>query len=130
MFQELLEKTREQEQPQRLLFLFVNTIENRSRKKQKTHKGTIRPMMSVDKLPEELSDFKTLVKEADTISKEWDLVLVACLGLDNGEIPTAEDAEPYLDQMTHDVMAGHDLSVYVIFDREGNPIETKTHQLH
>ena len=127
MFQELLEKTEAQEQPQRLLFLFVDTFERRRKKKKNNHKGTISPVMAVDKLPEEVTDFKTLVKEADDVNKEWDMVLIACLGLDNGDVPTTEDAEPYLDRMTHAVMAGHDLSIYVIFDREGNPIETRSH---
>ena len=127
MFQELLEKTTVQEQPQRLLFLFVDAHERRPKKKKNNHKGTLRPIMSVDKLPEELIDFKGLVKEADAISKDWDLVLVACLSLDNNDVPSTEDAEPYLDRMTNDIMAGHDLSGYVIFDRVGNPIETKTH---
>ena len=127
MFQELLEKTSSQEQPQRLLFLFVDTHERRKKKKKNNHKGTISPVMSVDKLPSEIADFKTLVKDADDVNKEWDLILIACLSLDSGEEPKTEDAEPYLDKMTHDVMAGHDLSGYVILDREGNPIETKSH---
>lgn len=126
MFDKLLKMANEQEQPQRMLFLFAKAETVKSKKKSKEEKGTLEPVMCVDKLPEELSSFEALVKEADSVSKEWTFMLAASLSGENGLTPTTEDAEPFLNRMTNDVAAGNDLSRYVILDREQNPIVMQT----
>ena len=103
-FEELLQKTKEQPEPQRLLM-------------------HITPVMCVDKLPEELSNFSDLVGEADSINKDWNIVLFAALSGSNGTPPSTTEVDPYLNKMTNDVASGGDLSRYVIIDREQNPIE-------
>lgn len=123
LFSELLTKTNEQAEPQRLLFLFANT-EVKNPKKSKHHqKGTITPTMCVDKLPEQLTDFDSLVKEADSISKEWNFIFIAGLSGQNGKAPSEDEAEPYLNKMTNDVSSGADLSRYIILDRKEQAIE-------
>lgn len=123
LFKDLLKMTAEQEQPQRLLFLFANADVQNAKKSKKHQHGTITPVMCVDKLPEELSTFATLIKEADSIEKNWDFVFIASLNGQDGTAPTTEDAEPYLNKMTHDIESGHEIGRYVIFDREENAIE-------
>lgn len=123
LFSELLTMASQQEQPQRLLFLFAS-VEEKNPKKSKKHKqGTITPVMCVDKLPEDLSDFETLIKEADSINKTWDFVLISGLNGQNGVPPTEEEAEPFLNKMTNDVASGQQLSRYMILDRQQQPIE-------
>ena len=119
-FQELLNEARKQDQPQRLLFLFAKAEAKKKKSKHKT--GTITPVMCVDKLPEELLDFASFAKEADGISSDWDMMMIAGLNGKEGVAPTTEEAEPYLNQMANNVSDGQDLSNYVIFDREENPI--------
>jgi hypothetical protein len=123
MFSDLLSMANEQPDPQRLLFLFASTEATKKSRKRDDKKGTIEPTMVVDKLPDELTSFAELVKEADTINKEWDFVFIASLGGQNRQHPTSEEAEKYLNQMTDDVMTGTNISRYVVFDREENPIE-------
>lgn len=123
MFSDLLSMANEQPDPQRLLFLFASATETNKSRKQDDKKGTIEPTMVVDKLPEEVKDFSSLIKEADSINKKWDFVFIASLGGHMKKAPTPEDAEPYLDKMTNDVMTGKNLMGYVIFDRKENPIE-------
>jgi len=123
LFKDLLKMTAEQEQPQRLLFLFANADAQNPKKSKKHQRGTITPVMCVDKLPEELSNFATLVKEADSIEKSWNFVFIASLNGEHGKAPTTDDAEPYLNKMTHDIESGHEINRYVIFDREENAIE-------
>jgi hypothetical protein len=123
LFKDLLVMTAEQEQPQRLLFLFANADAQNPKKSKKHQRGTITPVMCVDKLPEELSTFATLVKEADSIEKNWNFVFIASLSGESGEAPSTDDAEPYLNKMTHDIESGNDIGRYVIFDREENAIE-------
>ena len=70
-FKELLDSAKEQDNPQRLLFLMAKTESRSKSKKQQT--GTITPVMCVDKLPEEIESFPALIAEADTVSSEWDV---------------------------------------------------------
>ena len=123
MFSDLLTMANEQPDPQRLLFLFAATEATKKSRKRDDKKGTIEPTMVVDKLPEELTDFKALIKEADSINKEWDFVFIASLSGDKRLPPSAKDAEPYLDQMTEDIKTGKNIGRYVVFDRAENPIE-------
>jgi len=123
MFSDLLEMANEQTAPQRLLFLFAATEESNKSKKRDDKKGTITPTMVVDKLPSELTDFTTLVNEADSINKEWNFVFIASLSGDHNTAPSSEHAEPFLDTMTTDITSGNNINRYVVFDRQENPIE-------
>jgi len=123
LFKDLLTMTKEQENPQRLMFLFANAEAKNIKKSKKHQQGTITPVMCVDKLPVEIANFDALVKEADSITKEWNFIFIASLSGENGEAPSTEDAEPFLNKMTNDVETGNGVNRYVIFDREENPIE-------
>nr|WP_136251587.1 ribonucleotide reductase subunit alpha [Ningiella ruwaisensis] len=123
MFSDLLEMANEQPDPQRLLFLFASAKATNKSKKRDDKRGEISPVMVVDKLPEELSNFDALVKEADSINKDWDFVFIASLAGDQKRPPSSDDAQPYLDKMTDDVMRGNNIMRYVVFDRKQNPIE-------
>lgn len=127
MFNELLTMANQQEQPQRLLFLFAQ-VEVKNPKKSKHHtQGTITPLMCVDKLPEELGSFDELTNEADGINKDWDFVLISGLSGQDGKAPSQDDADPYLNKMTNDVASGADLSRYMILDRQEQPISMQAH---
>ncbi|MFY8350918.1 ribonucleotide reductase subunit alpha [Pseudoalteromonas sp. SSM20] len=119
---DLVEMANEQPDPQRLLFLFAE-VSSESKKNKSQQKGTITPVMCVDKLPSDINAFDDLVKEADEIAKNWDFMFIASLSGDKGEPPTSEDAEPYLTKMTNDVMSGQNIARYVVFDRKHNPVE-------
>ncbi|WP_412971408.1 ribonucleotide reductase subunit alpha [Glaciecola sp. MF2-115] len=123
MFSDLLEMSGEQPDPQRLLFLFAAADPTNKSAKREDKKGTIEPTMVVDKLPSEVPSFEALIKEADSINKKWDFVFIASLSGQNKQPPSSEDAEPFLDQMTDDVMTGKNIRRYVVFDRKENPIE-------
>lgn len=120
-FSDLLEIAAAQDQPQRLLMLFAQADSAR-KKPSKKHKGTITPVMCVDKLPEEIDSFDTLVAEADDVNTGWNFILIAALSGKNNEAPSTEETEPYLNQMVNGLASGEDLSRYIIFDREQNPI--------
>lgn len=127
MFKELLKMTSEQSAPQRLLFLFADAEATNPKKSKKHQRGTISPVMCVDKLPSELSSFDALVKEADSIAKQWNFIFVASLSGDNGVAPTTEEAEPFLNKMANDIETGNGVGRYVIFDRDENPIQLESH---
>ncbi|WP_341501264.1 hypothetical protein [Gallaecimonas sp. GXIMD4217] len=119
-FNDLLGYAKEQPDPQRLLLLFAKA--EQSNKSKKNARGTLTPTMCVDKLPEEIADFDSLCREADGISRDWDFIFIASLAGAMGRAPSPEDAEPYLNKMTNDLMTGQNIAQYVIFDRQQNPI--------
>lgn len=125
MFSQLLDMADQQQQPQRLLFLFAKaeTASNKNATDKDPKSGTIEPRMCVDKLPKELTDYSALVKEADSVEADWNFVFVAGLSGQNGYAPTTEMAEQYLNKMTNDLSSGQNIAQYVVFDRDGQPIE-------
>ncbi len=124
-FQSLIIAAKQQSEPQRLLFLFAK-IEPEDSKEANQDGGMISPLMCVDKLPEELTTFASFRDEADDISPEWDLMISIGLAGTNGEAPSSEDAEEFLNQMVSDVSDGEDLSQYIILDRNDNPVLIET----
>ncbi len=128
LFKDLLKITSEQDQPQRLMFLFANAESKNPKKSKKHQQGTISPVMCVDKLPQDLSTFANLVKEADSIEKNWNFVFIASLSGQGGVAPTEDETEPFLNKMANDVETGNNVGRYVIFDRDENPIELEANQ--
>lgn len=125
-FTQLLDTAKAQTEPQRLLFLIAKT-ETSGKAKNDLQRGTISPVMCVDKLPEELTDFKHFTHEADQITKDWDLILIAGISGENGEAPDTLSVEPILNKMANDLMQGQELSRYLILDRHENRIEIAPH---
>lgn len=121
-FEDLLSYANEQEDAQRLLFLFAKTNESRKSRKRDEKSGTLDAVMCVDKLPEEIKDFEHLSLEADSVSKGWDLVLVAGLSGKGDVPPTSDEAEPYLNQMANDLASGQNIARYVVFDRSNQAL--------
>ncbi len=121
-FQELLDMANEQTDAQRLLFLFAQTDVSKKTRKSDEKRGTLEPLMCVDKLPSEVESFTSLSLEADKVSKDWDMVFISALAGTAEKAPTTEEAEPFLNQMTNDLTSGQNIGRYVIFDRKENPI--------
>lgn len=120
-FNELLQAASQQDDAQRLLLLFANA-ESSSKKHKSTQRGTIEPVMCVDKLPVEIASFEALSEEADAISKDWNFIFIAGLSGKGDVAPTTEEADPYLNKMTNDLASGQDMSQYVVFDRSGGTV--------
>ncbi|OOG50414.1 ribonucleotide reductase subunit alpha [Polaromonas sp. C04] len=126
-FEDLLLATRQQVEPQRLLFVFSGadlpddaTPEQRSRF-QSGMGGALTPLMCVDKAPEELGAFSALVEESREFGHEWAIVFVAALAGRGGVAPTSEDAQAPLQRMVESIKAGL-LDSLIPFDRQGQPV--------
>ena len=129
-FDDLLAAARAQAQPQRLLMVFVATelpedasAEQRARFAQ-SEGGALVPLMCVDKTPEELDSFATLLAESQQFElsyQPWRLVFTAALSGSNGRAPTSEDAESPLERMVESVKLGM-FGNLLPFDRQGQPV--------
>lgn len=126
-FDDLLAAARRQDQPQRLLFVFVraeladDSSEEERRRFEAGEGGALVPVMAVDKSPDELGDFAALVRESLQFGQPWVLVFVAALSGRDGAPPAPEDTDRALARMTEAVRTGM-LSAFISFDRDGQPV--------
>ncbi len=120
-FPDLLTAARQQAQPQRLLFLFARA--EASGQTEQGTRGNLEPVMCVDRLPEEIASFDDFVEEADSIAQDWDFMFAVGLSGNQGIAPTPEEAEPYLNKMTNDLVSGHNIQMYVVFNRDGDLVQ-------
>ena len=78
--------------------------------------------MCVDKALDELAGFADLVEESKQVGQEWQMVLIAILAGKNGVAPSSEVAEEPLKQMVRTVQEGGDLSPFLMFNSNGDPV--------
>ena len=124
-YQSLLTAAKQQEQPQRLLFVFLKATLPKDHEGDEESRfnqgkgGQLEPIMCVDKALEELGSFAELVAESKKMEQDWKIVLVAALSGTNGIAPTAQDADQPLKTMVQTIEHGGDLANYLAFDRDG-----------
>lgn len=126
-FDDLLRAAREQPGPQRLLFVFVDAVlpedstpEQRARFRAREG-GTLIPLMSVDKAPEDLGTFAALAEESRQFGQDWTIVFVAGLSGRGGRAPTSTEADQSLQRMIEAIKTGA-FGSFMPFDRQGNPM--------
>lgn len=126
-FDDLLRAARQQPEPQRLLFVFASaelpddgTPEQRARF-HSGQGGALAPVMFVDKNPEDLGSFATLVDESRHFGHDWAIVFVASLSGRGGRAPTSEEADQSLRRMIESVKAGS-VGSFIPFNRLGEPV--------
>jgi hypothetical protein len=127
-FDDLLSAARAQPIPQRLLFVFVGAeLPEGSTQEQRLNfeagqGGALVPLMCVDKSPQELDSFETLVQEAREFGQPWVLVFAAAMGGSVQKPPTSADADQPLQAMVEAVKRG-DVGLYVPFDADGMAVQ-------
>ena len=128
-YESLLEAAQQQDEPQRLLFVFlkVSLPKDHEGNEKSTFNsgqgGALQPVMCVDKTLEELDGFSELVKESEKMEQEWQIVLIASLCGRNGVMPDSDEAEHSLKMMVETVQQGGDLSKFMAFDKGGEPVQ-------
>ena len=124
-YETLLQVGKQQSDPQRFLFVFLQATlpddhdEVDKQSFQSGQGGELKAIVCVDKDLGELTDFADLVTESEQMGQDWSMVLIACLSGTNGVHPTSEAAEQALKRMVQTVQNGGDLSKYLAFDRQG-----------
>ena len=127
-FDELLQASRQQNEPQRLLFVFATAgLPDDATPAQRTRfttgqGGTLTPLMCVDKAPDEIVSFETLIDQAREFGQPWHVVFVAAMSGRAGSSPTSAQAEAPLQRMVEAIKAG-DIGGYIPFDAQGQPIQ-------
>lgn len=127
-FDDLILAAKQQSEPQRLLFVFAAAdLPSDATLAQREqflagHGGALVPLMYVDKLPSELSNFSDLVQESQGFGKEWQMVFVAAMSGTGGQAPTSAAADKIMQQMVESIKAGL-LGSYIPFNRAGEAVQ-------
>lgn len=125
-FDDLLRAASNQPKPQRMLFVFMKTVVQKDYTAEQRaaveadEGGALMPQFCVDLTPPEVSSLSALVQEADQQSSDWDKVLIACM--DDDVAAASKRATEALENMIARVQTGGDLSGYLCFTRQGDPV--------
>ena len=126
-FDDLVRAARAQPEPQRLLFVFASAEEpdNCTPEQRASFEagqgGALVPLMSVDKIPDELGSFAELVAESRQFAPDWAIVFVTALAGQNGCAPTSAEADQSLRRMIESIKTGA-FGAYLPFDTDGQPV--------
>lgn len=126
-FDDLLNAAKQQDEPQRLLFVFAgaelpdDSTAAQRESFQAGQGGALVPLMCVDKTPEEIASFADLVRESSEFGPQWRIVFTAAMSGSAGLAPSSESAEKPLQRMVEAIKAGT-LGSYIPFDRQGQPV--------
>ena len=127
-FDDLLFAARSQPEPQRLLFVFADSVlpEDCTAEQRAGFEagegGALTPVASVDKAPADLSTFDALVEESFQFSRAWAIVFVGALAGRNGQSPASGEADRHLQRMTESIKAGS-IGGFIPFDRAGQAVQ-------
>lgn len=127
-FAQLLAAAGAQPEPQRLLFVFAErelpagaSAAERARY-EAGDGGALRPVVCVDKRPQDLSTFDALVEESRSACPPWQVVFIAALAGRNGQEPGTTPVEQALKRMVENIAAGR-LDGYMALDAQGEPLQ-------
>ncbi len=127
-FEDLLRAAGEQQEPQRLLFMFAkaqlpagNTHAQKPTNENQQG-GELRAVMCVDKLPEEINDFASLLAESKHTGKTWDVVFITSMSGQGGLAPTSDAASRPLDMMVESLRNGN-IGNYLAFNQAGELLQ-------
>jgi len=125
----LLAVGKQQDDPQRFLFVFLQASLPDEHSDENKHRfqsgkgGELQAIMCVDKNLTELTNFDDLIEESKQMQQDWSIVLIACLSGKNGLFPTAEESEEPLKLMVQAIQNGGNLSKYLAFDKQGDLLQ-------
>ncbi|OYW90678.1 MAG: ribonucleotide reductase subunit alpha [Alishewanella sp. 32-51-5] len=123
-YQDLLQAAAAQAEPQRLLFVFAKAelpngyTDSQKQQFEQGHGGALEPVLCVDKLPEEISEFQQLVTESQTTGIDWDIAFVSAIGGRGGFPPNSDEAVQPLKMMMQKIQGGM-IADFLTFDKNG-----------
>lgn len=127
-YTDFLQAARAQPEPQRLLFVFAEAelpnqhTQGQQERFQSGEGGALSPVMCVDKLPEELSDFAGLIDESRQTGQHWDIVFAASMPGKDGAAPSSNDAERPLKMMIDSIHRGA-IEKFLAFNCNGDAVQ-------
>ncbi|CAB0151480.1 hypothetical protein PSI9734_01867 [Pseudidiomarina piscicola] len=127
-YTDLIKAAQQQEEPQRLLFVLAKAeLPDDATASQKSNfaaqqGGALDPVLCVDKLPEEVTEFSTLLEESARTGVEWDIAFIASMSGRAGQAPSSDEADQPLTLMVNKVKAGS-IADFVTVNKQGELIQ-------
>ena len=126
-YSELIAATKQEHEPQRLLFVFCRaelpddaTADERAAFK-RGEGGALTPVICVDKTPAEVADFSQLVEESHSTGENWDVVFVAAMSGRGGVPPSSDETQQPMTMMVESIRMGH-VGNYLPVDVNGEAV--------
>ncbi|MFO7530662.1 MAG: ribonucleotide reductase subunit alpha [Marinobacter sp.] len=126
-YQDLIQVTREQAEPQRLLFVFCraelpdDASADEKAAFERGEGGALTPVICVDKTPDEAPAFSALAQESQATGQPWDMVFVAAMSGRGGVAPSSDEAQQPLTMMVEGIRMGY-IGNYLPLNGQGEAI--------
>lgn len=127
-YTDLIQAAQQQHEPQRLLFVLAKAeLPDDATASQKSRfaaqqGGSLDPVLCVDKLPEEVAEFSTLLAESERTGIDWDIAFIASMSGRAGQAPSSDEADQPLTLMVNKVKAGS-IADFVTVNKKGELIQ-------
>ncbi len=127
-YDDFINAAQDQAEPQRLLFVFAkaempeSATEEQKQRYLQGEGGYLDPVLCVDKLPEEVQSFKSLLAESAETGQDWDIAFAASMSGLIGIAPTTEQAEQPLKMMVESIKGGN-IANFLAFNRRGELLQ-------
>ena len=111
-YQEFIQMAKQQPEPQRLLLVLAKAqmpdqpTEAQKAQFEQQAGGNLEPVLCVDKLPEEIEDFQTLVEESKRTDIDWDIAFISAMDGRGGHPVSSDEATQPLEMMVQQIQAG------------------------
>lgn len=127
-YTDFIQAAQQQDEPQRLLFVLTKaelpedaTASQQSRFAAQKG-GALNPVLCVDKLPEEVAEFSTLLAESEHTGIDWDIAFIASMSGRAGQAPSSDEADQPLTLMVNKIKAGS-IADFVTVNKQGEFIQ-------
>lgn len=126
-YSDLVNATKDEQEPQRLLFVFCRAeLPDDASTDEKVafergEGGALTPVICVDKTPQEALEFSALVEESRSTDQSWDVVFVAAMSGRGGTPPSSDEAQQPMTMMVESIRLGN-VSNYLPLDKSGNAV--------
>ena len=127
-FSGLLQAARQQPEPQRLLLVFAAAELPRDATAEETARfkrgegGALSPVICVDKLPDEIESFATLLDESARTGIDWDILFIAAMSGRGGFAPNPDEAVQPLRMMVEAIKSGR-VGEFLAMTRAGELVQ-------
>ncbi|KFZ29363.1 ribonucleotide reductase subunit alpha [Pseudidiomarina atlantica] len=127
-YADLIAAAKQQPEPQRLLFVLAkaelpqDATSSQQQRFAAQQGGALEPVLCVDKLPDEVADFNTLIEESGHTGVEWDIAFIASMEGRAGHPPSSDEADQPLTLMVNKIKAGS-IADFVTVNKQGELLQ-------
>ena len=108
-YQDLVQASKQESEPQRFLFVFCKAElpDDASAAERAAFErgegGALTPVICVDKTPDEVPYFDLLAEESRATGQDWDMVFVAAMSGRGGIAPSSDEAQQPMTMMVESI---------------------------